>query len=238
MNYFWVNNLKAIVWKESIEALRRNTLYIPFLIGLTIFMQYIPVAQIVNDKTISNLQKSVCLGIIPIYIPFMIIPMLGTTILSRSLFEERIVKSLQVLLASGVSQKTLWFGKYLVAFIYTYITTILTFIAYFLFVKLYIGQDLIITKQTILAALVTIPIAANGVLAFVATSYWAFKNSQLVTIVFPLLSLFGTWNFTSSFGTKYSLTMVTLITLLAGVVFIVLSVFLVGRISKEKITEI
>lgn len=164
--------------------------------------------------------------------------MIGTNILARSLYEERVIKSLHVLFASGISQKVIWTSKYVTAVFFSYIATLLSFVLYYFFCKIFLGYSLVITSQVVVLSLITIPIISYGMLAIVGFAYWAFKNTQFITILFPILNMFGATTVVGKAIDNYPLHIVSLVTALIGIIFFSLAVFFVGKLSKQRITDI
>lgn len=52
--------MKSIIWKESIEAFRRNRIYIPVAIFLAIFLEVFPIVQIINSESIEKSSNKLC----------------------------------------------------------------------------------------------------------------------------------------------------------------------------------
>jgi ABC-type transport system involved in multi-copper enzyme maturation permease subunit len=238
MNNMWIKHFKAVVWKEFIEDWRRIRFFIPLAIIGVVGLQYFPVIQIVNNNQLLSAQKAVFFGVLPMYFSLIIIPFTGITLFSMSLYEEKLQYSIHTLLASGISKTSIWSGKFIVAAVYSYAATLITILAYFIFIKFYIGEDLVLTSQTAILTFISMPIASMGVLALVGWSYWAFKNPQIISMIITMVSIIGTWYFVMKFGTKYPLPIVTLLSLVIGIFFIGAVIFAVRYLPKERIISV
>lgn len=238
MNKVWKKHFKALIWKESIEGWRKNRLFIPVTIIFVVILQYIPVAQVVNNNQMLLSQKNLILGVITMYIPLMVIPFLGTNYFSRSIYEEKINRSIHILLASGISPLSIWTGKFFIAVAYSYLTSIVSVFTYFLFIKFYVGESMLLTSQTIILTLISMPIAAIGVLALIGWSFWALKSPQIIGFIVPIVSVLGTWNFVINFGLKYPVPIVIFISLVIGVVLIGFVIFTIRLLPNERIIDV
>lgn len=238
MNNTWKTHFIAVAWKELMEFWRRNKLLIPGTIVMISVLQYMTIAQIVNNKALNDVQKGAILGFNLMYLPLMVMPFIGSPILSRSLHEEKLKKSIHVLFASGLSRSAIWAGKFLIASIMSYVGMILTSVAYFIMVKVILGLSLTVNSEIMFVLLFVMPIACIGLLGLTSLAYWALRNALIVTVAFPMVSMLGSWNFIIQFGLKKPAPLVAIIALLFGVTAISLSVFGVSRLSKERITRL
>ncbi|MCL6591513.1 MAG: ABC transporter permease [Firmicutes bacterium] len=236
MNRLNLTHIRAMMWKEFVEGMRTSWFFIPLTIAFVVGMQYLPVAQILNNKEILPLQKGMFLAMIAIYLPVMTIPFFGNVILFRSLYEERRQKSIHVLFASGVSPLSVWTGKVFLVTLLSYLISVITFVVFWLSVKLYTGFSLVMTVRLWLLIMLVMPMASIGILSLAAWSYWAFRNAaQLVGLLMPILTSLGIWNFSIYFGTSLSTSLVGLFSLIIGLVFIGGSMLGVKCLSKEHI---
>lgn len=237
MNNIWKRSFYAIIWKEIIEGLRKTKLYVLTSIIVTVGLQYIPVSQIANNDSLLISQKEVLLTSLTIYFPIMIIPLIGSTILSRTITEEKLQKSIHVLLACGVPTTSIWTAKFLVSAVISYITTLLGLLVYGLFIKLYVGYTLVFNSRLIVLTFLTMPLASIGILAIVGISYWTFRNSQILVMAVPLVSLLGTWNFVLNFGMNNPAPIVVIISLVIGICLLGISTIIIKFIPKEVMSE-
>ena len=238
MNNMWIKHFKAVTWKELIEGWRKIRLFIPITIIGVVGLQYVPVKQIVTNTQLLSAQKGVLLGVFTMYFSIMIIPLIGNTLFSMSLYEEKLQYTIHTLLASGISKTSIWSGKFIVAIVYSYATVLISILAYFIFIKFYIGQDLVLTSQTAILTFIAMPITSIGILALVGWSYWAFKYPQIFSGIISMASILGTWNIIMKFSTKYPLPIVTLLSLAIGIFFIVAVIFAVRYLPKERIISL
>lgn len=120
-----------------------------------------------------------------LFLPLLSMPFLGATVLNRSIQTERLRGGLTPLLIYGGRRAEPWLAKVAAAFALAYLTVPLALAGYvFRF-----GAP---AAGSIVHLLVTIPMAALGVIALEAALFWMLGRSSLLTVVLPLALLFST----------------------------------------------
>ncbi|MEG6521778.1 ABC transporter permease [Desulfotomaculum sp. 1211_IL3151] len=238
MNNSWIRCLKAIIWKESIEAIRTSKLAIPSTILFVVGIQLISVYQIIGKQHLSSANKELILAGLTIFIPLMSITFFGNGLLLKTIHEERLNKTIHVLLASGVPPTALWVGKFLVASTISYIISAITISGFVSVINLFFGYSFNITSSLWLILLVIMPLLSIGMLAVVSLLYWYLKDARTLGSIIQMVAFLGVWNFSLKFGSKYPINMVGLISLVIGILLIGLSFTLIKYISKERIVNV
>jgi ABC-type Na+ efflux pump permease subunit len=237
MNKDFIVSFKAIFWKELRENIRMSKFMLPFSIILIVVMMYFPVSQTMDSEVLSVAQKKASITMISIFIPFMVIPFIGNTIVFRSIYDEKRNKTIQVLLASGISPSVVWLGKMSVATTISYIANLIAVIGFCVVVKFNTGI-MVMNVNIWIIVFIIMPVLGIGVLSIISVSYWWFKNGQVLGLLYPIITLVGIWNYVVTFGTKVSIVLTSAISIAAGVILIGLSFTCIHYMSKERIVNV
>ena len=237
MNSGFLVNYKALIWKELLEAYRTLKIIFCATTLVVIMLMYMPLARILGSPGLTAEQKSMLLSSSCFFIPLMIIPVLGNTIVQRSLYEERRNKTIQVLLAFGIPPSVLWLAKFSVAVALAYASCLIAIAGYGLFARVYSGVSMTMGFDLWVMALFVMPMVAIGVLSLVSLAYWSMKNVMLIGMIFPMLFLLGGWNLSLLCSTKYPAVWISAVAFAAGAVMIALGFLGVRFIPKERISS-
>ena len=153
---------KAVIWKEAIEIKRSSLIYIIGTIIFVLVMQIMAANQLLTNNDLPKASKEILLGYSIIYISIMCIPFLGSTLLSRLMYEERLDSAVHVLLATGMDQITLWIGKMFITYFVTYIVFITTTVIYYFYIYIMYEYSVIINFEIFLTAFIIMPFLAFG----------------------------------------------------------------------------
>jgi len=232
----FVVNFRAVVWKEALESVRTLKYLLVLTVLLVIVMMYLPVSTILNAQGLSAQAKGVLLGSTSLYIPLMIIPVVGNTAVYRALYEERRNRTIQILLAFGVPPSDLWLGKLTVAVAISCLTSLITILGYNLAARLLTGISVIMEMKLWLIVLIVMPILAIGALALISVAYWWLRSGQAIGMLFPMVAFLGGWNLSLKYCLEYPTLQISIVSLLAGLILVAVSYIGVSFISKERIS--
>lgn len=237
MNTNWINLNKSIMWKEIIEYTRSFNAVVPLMVATVIIVQYFFACQILNSHAIQNIKELTIMNLM-VYLPLMLVPLVGNNFLRRSIYEERKSYALHNILAYGIPPTALWNSKFWCASIISYLWSVLSIICFT--VILYFRNHFIINMNISIFFLVflAIPVLAMGILSLMSVFYWAFRNVDIIALVYTYVTLFGVWFFSLKMGNNNCSFLSGIIALIIGFAIIVSSLVVVHFISKERITNL
>ena len=238
MNNSSIIQIKAVIWKETKEFFRSAKLYAIFTIIFVVVIQIMSSNQIIGNDKLTIGIKQVLLGYSIIYLSLMSIPFFGCTLLSRIIYEERCDNAIHVLLATGVDAKIIWFGKMITTYIISYLVFICSVIVYYISIYILFDFKLVLSAKIISLAFLVMPILAFGVMSLMGYIYWALKNPQIIGMLFPMLFVMAVWNLAMKLSEELPTSNIILGSMAVGAVLIISSAFLVGLISKQRITNV
>lgn len=229
---------KAVIWKEAIEIKRSSLIYIIGTIIFVLVMQIMAANQLLTNNDLPKASKEILLGYSIIYISIMCIPFLGSTLLSRLMYEERLDSAVHVLLATGMDQITLWIGKMFITYFVTYIVFITTTVIYYFYIYIMYEYSVIINFEIFLTAFIIMPFLAFGFLSLLGYTYWVIKNPQIFGMIFPIAFTIGGWNVAIKYIERTPTALAIAIVIFVAVVINTITYILVKKTSKSQITNI
>ncbi|CUH92205.1 hypothetical protein [Herbinix luporum] len=229
---------KAVIWKEAIEIKRSSLIYIIGTIIFVLVMQIMAANQLLTNNDLPKASKEILLGYSIIYISIMCIPFLGSTLLSRLMYEERLDSAVHVLLATGMDQITLWIGKMFITYFVTYIVFITTTVIYYFYIYIMYEYSVIINFEIFLTAFIIMPFLAFGFLSLLGYTYWVIKNPQIFGMIFPIAFTIGGWNVAIKYIERTPTALAIAIVIVVAVVINTITYILVKKTSKSQITNI
>jgi len=235
-----INNfrIKAIMWKEAIEIKRSSLIYIIGTIVFVVVMQVMASKQLLDNKDLPVASKEMLLGYSIIYISIMCIPFLGSTLLSRLMYEERLDSAVHVLLATGVDQITIWLGKMIITYLVTYIVFVCSALTYYLYIYISYGYSMIINFNIFVTSFIVMPFLSFGFLSILGYMYWVIKNPQIFGMIFPIAFTMGGWNVAIKYIEKPPTTLAIIIVMAVALAINTITYILVKKASKSEITNI
>ena len=228
---------KAVIWKEIKECLRVAKVYIFLTAVFAILLQIFSVKSIAGDVRLASSDQGLLISFSLIFLPLLCIPFLGNIILTRTLYEERKENATQVLLATGIDPKILWFGKMTVVFIFSYSGFLLSALLYYLVYLIIFDFPIAINAEIFLTGFIVAPFFSFGFLSILGFLFWALKNPQWPGIILPIAFVFGAWNIGSLWGQVVPDSLFVLGAFIIGVLLFLLSGLAVNFLTKEKITD-
>lgn len=232
-----MSKLKALLWKELLESSRFLKIYAIIATISVIVMQII----VIKDFLLSEIEIISKIKIISnnlIFLAPMVIPYAGTTVLQKSIVEERREKSLNILLAKGLSPQLIWFSKFISATLFSYALYLITFFIYILIIKFGFNISNFINIRFLFDTLIVMPVISVSLLGVMGLLFWIFKNPQIVALIIPMITLLGSMNFMM----KYSTSTINYYTIIGififSVVLILIILISISKISKEYITNL
>ena len=230
--------VSAVIWKEKREFLRSAKAYIFFTVIFTVVMQLMTSNQIVDNTTIPYELKRVLCGYSILYIALMSIPFFGSTLLSRIIYEERYVNAVHVLLATGINPSTVWVGKLLVTYFFSYTTFLISSLVYAVIMFFAFEILIVIELNTFILAFICMPLLSFGVMSIMGYLYWVLKNHQVIGMLFPIAFVMGVWNIAMEFVISVPNVTIILMSFGIGLALLCLSLFGVTRVTKDVITSV
>lgn len=229
---------KAILWKELVET-SRVFKYAAFLwAGAMVAMLLVPIAKVVSNESIPEHAKGPMLGSVAMFIPMLIIPMVGHGIVVRSIYDERRKKTIQTLMAQGVRPIVIWLGKVSAAVLISGAVSLIASTGYFLVVKALTGYWIRLAGYMLYLILFVSPIISVSILALVSSCYMVLKQPKLLGFVYVMSIFYGMFYVVSkvtevkiSIGISFSV-------LAAGIAVLGLSCFIAMTVSRERIASI
>ena len=224
-----LGSLKAVIWKEFLvlNPLSWVTLlFVAILFGfsaplLTSVGETVPVAQ----KTAVN----GFVGYAPLFLPFF-----GGSFLMDLFRIERAQRTIESSLCTPMTVRQLWLGKLLAVFLIMYLWLVFTVAIYLTRVLIRFGSSSLPDAPAVVQLLVACPVLAFALLGAAGYIYLLWLAPMLVRMV----NLFiGLAIFTLLLhGGGPDINWLTVSTMpLAGLLLFRLTLWLVGRIDKEKI---
>lgn len=141
-------------------------------------------------------------------------------------------------MASGICPSVIWLGKFSIAAIVAYTSSLFAVIGYSLFVKFYTGRTMTMDFNIWICVLLVIPMIAIGVLSLVSFAYLWLRNARVLGMVFPMISILGVWNISMKYSMEKPAALTSAVAIGAGIVAIGLSFIGAKTISKERIADI
>jgi hypothetical protein len=232
----WKSTFLAFVKKEVWEIASSMKLIVILCIFVSNLLQYITIAEIEKlDLTIA--QKAEGIGALLVYLVIIINLFLGHTLINRFVYEEKNNKTIQIMLASGMSKTAIWTAKMLVTILVCEIDSFLAIAVNYIMVYTLFGVSLTLTSTAAVLTFVTMPIFTFGILALISVGYNYFSNMGIFGMVFPLLAYLGIWNLSIQFATVLLPDILMLVSLLIGFFLIAVSMYLTKIMPNDKLIK-
>lgn len=231
--------MKNLISKELKVGFRLSGFMVMFSAVLggfaPIFFSYETVREIKDSLIIQESIKMCAL-----FLPAMLIPMVGTVFLETTLNEERKNRILHVLMASGLEPQNIWEAKIIAASLVAYICIFIPFCAVWLYGLLLFQIKIYFDTRFIIMYFVFIPAIAIAFLNLIGIIMWGSRRGQFLAGFMPLLSYISCLYLSLYLlenKTSINFWILGATTVLAFAVSFICR-FIVKRISKEYIVNI
>ena len=227
-----VSRLAALIRKEILEGLRAGWANIPATAAVAVMLLFSPVASPRGDlspEALALLQSRLL-----IFLPLLAMPFYASTVLSRAIQTERMRGGLMPLLVYGGSPAEVWLGKLLGAFALSYVVMLLSLGGYVGW-GTWTGRDVVPAVSVLPQILVIMPVAALSLIAVQALLFWVMGRSALLSVILPIVVMFGGAQLVVLLG-LYSLSTATgLLAMLASCVLVAALTVMVARFPRERV---
>jgi len=180
------DRIMALVRKEIVEGLRSGWLNIPATAAVSVMLLLAPLSR----SGLTPAAAALLQARIAIFLPLLAMPFFAGTMLSRAIQTERLRGGLLPLLVYGGSPAEVWLSKVLGAFALSYGVMLLSLGGYIGYGRWH-GRDLLPALSALPYVFVVMPIAALSLIAAQALLFWVMGRSALVSVILPLVILFG-----------------------------------------------
>ena len=224
-----MNEIKAMMWKDMKYIVRKKLLF--YMIGVVAYIVIFSSMTLLKGK---NTDFGAIFDLLFLSL-IVIIFIIGTTFISSVIFRnERNDFMLPSLLAGPLNIKDIFYAKFIITFTISYIFTMATFMFFIVFI-LYEKANLP-SIQTILTAVITIPIWGFVLIEVIGLLYLLIAKIQYVQMITILLLLLMLMEFTQ----RPSLKMLhfPLLLTLGGVGVAVLLYFAISKMDKERVMRV
>lgn len=178
------SRLFALIGKEIREALRAGWANLPATAVVTVLLL---VAKTPHD---SSADAALLQSRLAIFLPLLAMPFYASTVLSRAIQTERLRGGLLPLLVYGGSAAEVWLAKILGAFVLSYGVMLLSLSGY-LGYGAWLGREVLPPWAAVPHVLITMPVAALGLIALQAALFWMIGRSSLLSVIVPIVVMFG-----------------------------------------------
>ncbi len=182
------HRLMALLRKEMVEALRSGWVNIPITALLTCILLITKASK--PPHTLPPEAARLLKEGVPLFIPLLSMPFYASTVLNRAIQTERMRGGMMPLMTYGGRPSEVWLGKVLASFVLGYVVMLLSAAGYIGY-GAWRGQDVVPPVATLPHMLVTMPLAALTLIALQALLFWVMSRSALLSVILPLLVMFG-----------------------------------------------
>ena len=194
-----IKKISAFFWKETLVSIRSLKIYSLLAIIASTFLQLFIVKDILTDNVDLTLKVWSIRNSLMFLAP-LVIPYAGTTVLQKSIVEERNQKCLSVLFSTGLSPQLIWFGKFISASIFSYLLYVLNYFVYISVLHIVFNISNILNFQTVIYTFLIMPLISISILSILGLTFWCFKNPQLIAMIIPMCSLLLSMNLMMKFS--------------------------------------
>lgn len=236
MNKLWLSTFKAFIYKEFLEVLSTMKGLSLVCILTILVTQYATINQVVN----SGMNKSIIeeqISFLMVYVVTMIFFFHGHTLIDRFIHEERMNKTIHVILASGMPKTAIWTAKMFVTIVTSEVISLLSVGLNIIMVRVVYNVSVKFNVISFLLVFVTVPILCFGILAIISVAYWYFKNVKIFGFLFPMIMFFGIWNLSIKLSNVLIPKIFLSISTIIGIILLYISFLLVKKIPKERIAN-
>lgn len=234
--------LAAIILKELREALRTTRGYVVVTFIYSAFLQWFIIRSYLSMQAApggngaggdAHAPLSTAAGFSLIYVAPMVLPFFANAILSRSFIEERVRQALLPILCTGVRTSTVWIGKLLAAFAFSYVVVLICIVIDLVLMRAYFGIPVPASPAVWVTALVVTPIVSLGILAVMSLMFWTVRHANMVASFFPVVLSLGIWAYVSAHPTTGVLAAVLVVAFAGAAVMIGASAWVISRLSRQ-----
>ncbi|HEX7681567.1 MAG TPA: ABC transporter permease [Thermoanaerobaculia bacterium] len=183
-----VSRLTALIRKEILEGVRAGWVNIPATAALTVMLLVASMAT--SRRTLSPDALAMLQARLPIFLPLLAMPFYASTVLNRAIQTERLRGGLLPLLVYGGSTAEVWLAKVLGAFLLAYVVMLLSLGGYVGY-GVWLGRDFLPSASALPQVLIAMPLAALSLIALQALLFWVMGKSALLSVIVPLVIMFG-----------------------------------------------
>ncbi|MCL2051810.1 MAG: hypothetical protein FWG91_08800 [Lachnospiraceae bacterium] len=210
-------------------------LFLALFGGIPMLLLSMAEVNSINDTSvINNLLRSSL-----IFLPAMLIPLIGTAVFQTSLNEERKNRILNILLADGVKPNTIWVSKMAASITIAYGISLCSLIISILFIRVSHGILINLDLESILMLLFVVPVISITFFSIIGTIMWYSKQGMFFAGLLPLVSYMGILYlnvYLIENNKSINAAMILLLALLSLAVFLVCMI-IAKKVKKEHIVN-
>ena len=226
-----LSRLTALIRKEIVEGLRAGWANIPAIAVLTVMLLATPMGT--ARRSLSPEALSLLMARLPIFLPLLAMPFYASAVLSRAIQTERLRGGLLPLLIYGGSPAEVWLSKVLGAFSLAYVVMLLSLGGYISY-GAWLGRDYAPAASALPYVLIAMPVAALSLIALQALLFWVMGRSALLSVVVPLVVMFGGAQLVVVLGFRSISAASGALAMLASCAVVAASTVVVARYPRER----
>jgi hypothetical protein len=160
-------------------------------------------------------------------------PFYGSTVLSRAIQTERLRGGLLPLLVYGGSAAEVWLAKLLGAFFLSYVVMLLSLAGY-VGHGVWAGRNVMPALSALPHVFITMPVAALSLIALQAVLFWIMGRSALLSVVLPLVVMFGGVELVVMLGFGSLSAAMGILSMLASCSVVAMLTMVIARYPRER----